>query len=79
MNRPLIVPPRVALTAVEGHLPFERRSIHRMAREGRVVWLSKVSPEGRPSREWWVDVPQMLEYFGARGCLLQLEVKGQKG
>lgn len=74
MNAPLKVPPVVRLVVIEGHLPFARRSLYRMVREGRVGWLRKVSPEGRVSRDWWADVPEMLNFFAARGCFPPLQV-----
>lgn len=72
----LRVPAVVSLVAVEGYLPITRRSLYKLARKGGAPWMKKVSPEGQPSREWWVDASAMVAYHAARGCRLRIEVDG---
>lgn len=71
------VPRVVLLKSIELEQPLDIRSLYNAASKGRIPWLSHISPEGRCTRSWWVDVPCMLSYFRARGIELDLRVSNQ--
>ena len=72
-----VVPPVVLLKAIELEQPLDIRSLYNAAGQGRIPWLSHISPEGRETRAWWADVPGMLAYFEARGIKIDLRVRAE--
>lgn len=72
-----VVPQVVLLKSIELEQPLDIRSLYNAAHQGRIPWLSHISPEGRHTRSWWVDVPGMLSYFRARGIELDLRVSNR--
>jgi hypothetical protein len=67
------LPHKVTLATVLADLPFALGTCYQAHKHGRWPWLTRTSPEGRRTRELWVDVPALLNWAAARGLRLNLE------
>lgn len=59
--------PKITLARAAQHLPFELGTLYNGHAKGRFPFLSRVGPEGRKTRELWVDVPAATDWLEARG------------
>jgi hypothetical protein len=62
----------VTLARVTHSIPLSTSCIYKGARAGRLPFLSRLGPEGRRTREWWVDVDMLAAFAQARGWPLDL-------
>jgi hypothetical protein len=60
-------PQKITLARAVQSMPFEIGTLYNGHNKGRFPFLSRVSPEGRKTKEIWVDVPAATEWLEARG------------
>lgn len=60
-------PQKITLARALHALPFEAGTLYNGHSKGRFPFLSRTSPDGRKTRELWLDVPAATEWLEARG------------
>lgn len=68
----MTVPQKVTLACVAHALPFSSQTVYNAHSQGRWTWLSRVGPDGRRSRELWVDLPSLNIWAAERGQKINL-------
>ncbi len=63
---------RVQLARVVHALPYAVGTLYNCHSNGRLPWLSRIGPEGRRTRELWVDLDALAPWAEARGLWLRL-------
>lgn len=65
-------PAKVTLSSVLDSLPFALGTCYQAHSKKRWDWLSRTSPEGRRTRELWVDVKGLMDWSAARGMTIRI-------
>lgn len=67
---------KTMLQRVAHALPMASQTIYNNHQLGRLPWLSRVSPEGRRTRELWVDLDLLSAWARARGLSININIGG---
>jgi hypothetical protein len=65
-------PQKITLARAAAALPFSLKTIYNGHSAGRFPWVSRYSPEGRKTRELWVDIEALKAWAEARGYSLDV-------
>lgn len=71
----MTTPEKVTLKTVAHLLPFSQQAIYNGRCKNRWAWLSRVSPDGRKTRELWVDLPALARWAAERGLGLKINLE----
>lgn len=63
---------KITLSRVADKLPLATQTIYNSHRLGMLPWLSRISPEGRRTRELWVDLDALSAWARARGLNINI-------
>ena len=64
------------LASVAHCIPLELKTIYNAHSAGRLPWLTRIGPEGRRTRELWVNIELLGNWAEARGMSITLPEQG---
>lgn len=73
MSAPTI---RTLASVIHG-IPLELKTIYNGHSSGRLPWVSRSGPDGRRTRELWVDVSLLEDWAAARGISINVRDVGR--